>query len=71
MNKSVEESINYFFNMVGIYMIQEYDPQYAEAYGDMPTIYQIRDIVATYYWGGNNIPDTAGMMVDYFKKQGI
>ena len=67
---NAEEKINYFYNLVGLYMKEEYDEKYSEKYGHIPTN-KMRDIVAGYYWGGNNIPDTAGLMVDYFKSQGI
>jgi hypothetical protein len=71
MNQKAEESVNYFFNLVGMYMKAEYEEKYSDRYGHIPTIHKMRNIVARYYWGGNSVPDTAGIMVEYFKQQGI
>lgn len=71
MNQKMEEKINLFFNLIGLYMIQEYDPQYSEAFGNINTIYKMRDLVASYYMGGNTVQETAGIIVETLKKSGI
>jgi hypothetical protein len=66
MNKKLKNQILNFRNMVGFYLKNEYKPKYYTYFKDYPL--SIRQIVESYYMGGNNVPDTARVIVEYVKK---
>lgn len=51
--------LNRFYNKVIYYLKLEYSKKYCKK--------EIFDFVKSYYWGGNNIPDTARATLDYMK----
>ena len=67
MNDKIYNDITDFYNDVADYVSLEYKSKYHKMLFDDRNIDQLFDMVGRYYMGGNNIPDTAGMMVDYFK----
>lgn len=67
MNDRMMEDITDFYNNVGDYIHLEYKPKYHNEYFKDENINELFDIVGRHYMGGNNVPDTAGMIVDYFR----
>lgn len=67
MNDKIYNDITDFYNDVGDYISLEYKPKYHKEYFKDENIDQLFDMVGRYYMGGNNVPDTAGMMIDYFR----
>jgi hypothetical protein len=67
MNEKMIDNITNFYNNVGDYIHMEYDSKYHEMFFTDSDIDNLFDMVANYYMGGNNVPDTAGMIVDYFR----
>ena len=67
MNDRIMQDITDFFNDVADYISLEYKPKYHKMLFHDKNIDQLFDMVGRYYMGGNNVPDTAGMMVDYFR----
>lgn len=48
-----------FLNIVMRYLKMEYEPRYHFLTKD------IKNLIRSYYWGGNNVPETARAIVDY------
>ncbi len=67
MNDRIMKDITDFFNDVGDYIYMEYKSKYHKEYFKDENINELFDIVGRHYMGGNNVPDTAGMIVDYFR----
>jgi len=67
MNKKMMNDITNFYNNVGDYIYLEYKLKYHKMFFDDNNINKLFDMVGDYYMGGNNVPDTAGMIVDYFR----
>ena len=67
MNDRMMEDITDFYNDVGDYIHLEYKPKYHKEYFKDENINELFDMVGRHYMGGNNVPDTAGMVVDYFR----
>jgi hypothetical protein len=67
MNEKMTNDILMFFNRVGDYIHLEYKPKYHKLFFKDSSLSQLFDMVGEYYMGGNNIPDTAGMIVDYMR----
>jgi hypothetical protein len=54
--------INVFFKRVRYYINEEYDKKYFKSLGEA------FHLIKSYYWGGNNVPDTARAVVEYLRK---
>lgn len=67
MNEKMINDITQFFNNVGDYLGLEYSSKIHSRYFNDKNINDNFDIVGRYYLGGNNIPDTAGMIAEYLK----
>lgn len=67
MNNKIYNDITDFYNAVGEYLRLEYNRKIYDKYFNDENIEQNFDMVGKYYMGGNNIPDTARMIVDYFR----
>ncbi len=67
MNEKIYSDITDFYNNVGDYIYLEYKPKYHRMFFSDKNIDQLFDMVGRYYMGGNNVPDTAGMIVDHFR----
>jgi hypothetical protein len=67
MNEKMTNDILMFFNRVGDYINLEYKPKYHKLFFKDGSLNQLFDMVGEYYMGGNNVPDTAGMIVDYMR----
>lgn len=61
------KEINVFFNSISYYLYQEYDHKYYKEFNREINLKRMIKLVEGYYWGGNNVPDTAGMIVEYFQ----
>jgi hypothetical protein len=64
MNDIMLNDINKFYKEVGNYIKLEYEEFYKIYTKKNDRLF---DLVGRYYLGGNNTPDTAGMIVDYLK----
>jgi hypothetical protein len=64
MNDIMLNDINKFYKEVGNYIKLEYE-EFHKIYTKKNN--KLFDLVGRYYLGGNNTPDTAGMIVDYLK----
>lgn len=66
MNTPMQQVAN-FYSAVAEYMLFEYKPKYYEYFVDDDNTDIMLDICAKYYFGGNNIVDTAGDIVQMMK----
>lgn len=57
--------IKIFLKRVSYYINEEYGKDY---YKKSTNSHHTFDIITGYYWGGNNVPDTARAVVEYLKK---
>ena len=55
-----------FLSIVFKYLVMEYKPKYRILDKE------IRNLIGSYYWGGNSVPETARAVVDYiiFREKG-
>lgn len=65
MNEIMFNDISKFYKEVGNYIKLEYEYKFYKIY--IKENNKLFDFVGRYYLGGNNTPDTAGMIVDYLK----
>ena len=68
MNKKLKTSVNTFFNKVNDYIYMEYDKKYYTIVTREKNLVRLFDFVTTQYLGGNNVPDTAGYVIEYINK---
>lgn len=68
MNKKLKEDVNTFFNRVNDYIYMEYDKKYYKIVTRERNLVRLYDFVTGQYLGGNNVPDTAGYMIEYINK---
>jgi len=54
-------------NKVSEYIYLEYNPKYYREFTKDRNLSKFYDFVASYYMGGNNVPDTARYVVDLIK----
>lgn len=64
MSDKIIGYITCFFNRVGDYIYLEYDPIYYKVYTKDKNLNNMFDFVASYYLGGNSVPDTARYVVE-------
>lgn len=64
MNDKVAVYIAEFLNKVGDYLYMEYDPTFYKEFTRDKNLSNMFDFVASYYMGGNNVPDTARYVVE-------
>lgn len=57
-----------FFSAVYNYLTLEYKPKFARVFIHEGHYKAMSKIIAQYYLGGNNVPDTARGIVDYIKQ---
>ncbi len=70
MNKKLDNQIIHFMNLVGRYIVLEYDQKYFEMWRDKKLLNNILyDFIGSYYLGGNNAPDTARYVIDFLRKR--
>lgn len=60
MNPKLMESIHTFVHLVEWYIQQEYDTIYGEKFIE----YDLFDFIASYYMGGNTVPDTTRYVIE-------
>ena len=65
MNTEVYRQISKFLDNVGSYLYMEYDPVYYSEFTKDKNLQRMYDFVASYYLGGNNVPDTARYVVEF------
>ena len=68
MNKKLKTSVNSFFEKVNDYMYMEYDHKYYKIATRDRNLVRVFDFITAQYLGGNNVPDTAGYLVEYINK---
>ena len=56
-----------FYSAVAEYMLFEYKPKYYEYFVDDDNTDSMIELCSRYYYGGNNIIDTAGDIVNLLK----
>jgi len=66
MNKQLYDNIIKFSNSIGEYIGLEYESYHAE-YVEKQKLLRLFDFVASYYMGGNNVPDTSRYVVELIK----
>lgn len=69
MNKKANKQIANFFQSVSIYIKHEYKSRYYRFYNDPIVIDEMIRLTSSYYWGGNNVPSTAGDIVHYMRNK--
>jgi hypothetical protein len=67
MQTPMQEIVN-FYSSVAEYMLFEYKPKYYEYFVDDDNTDSMIELCSKYYFGGNNIPDTAGDIVNRYLK---
>lgn len=68
MNKKLHEDITSFMNKVGDYIYMEYNSSYYKHFTRDKNLCRIFDFISSHYFGGANVPDTAGYVVEFIKK---
>lgn len=58
-----------FYMGVYEYILQEYKPKIGSLFTDSPISGTLVDLVNNYYWGGNNIPNTAADIADLLRSK--
>jgi hypothetical protein len=61
--------VHQFYMNVYSYIHMEYKPKYAKLFANSDLSEKLADLVTQYYWGGNNVPFTAGQIVDLLKSK--
>ena len=67
MNEKMDRQIIDFMNEVGWYISMEYDQAYSDEFCRETTLNSLYEFIGSYYMGGNNVPDTAGIIIDTMK----
>jgi hypothetical protein len=67
MNSKLQQALTTFTSIVMFYIQNEYYPKYYRMCKKTNLHSNIRNIIYTYYLGGNNVPDTANAIVTYLK----
>lgn len=58
-----------FYLCVYDYILQEYKPKIGVLFTNSPIAGTLVDLVNKYYWGGNNIPNTAADIADLLRSK--
>jgi len=69
MNEKSQQLVCDFYNSVWEYMIAEYKPKWARLYNSEELLDDMIHLTSEYYFGGNNVPFTAGQIVDLLKSK--
>ena len=69
MNEKANELVCDFYNSVWEYMKQEYKPKWSKLYNSHQILNDMISLTGQYYFGGNNVPFTAGQIVDLLKSK--
>tara|TARA_B100000497_G_C7486212_1_gene298066 strand:- start:82 stop:303 length:222 start_codon:yes stop_codon:yes gene_type:complete len=69
MKKRKDKFVGGFSAKVRKYILIEYNPAYHQIYSSVQIQKDVRILISKYYWGGNNIPFTAGQIVDYVRSK--
>jgi hypothetical protein len=64
MNNPAISNITYFMGRVADYIYMEYGDYYHKEYTRDSNLKRMYDFTGSYYFGGNNVPDTARYVVD-------
>ena len=68
MSNKLKKRVNSFFEKVNDYMYMEYDHKYYKIATRDRNLVRVFDFITAKYLGGNNVPDTAGYLVEYINK---
>lgn len=66
MNDKLTDLVIDFFNEVSYYIYEEYPDYYKHFHRDKE-LSKTFDMIQMLYLGGNNVPDSASYMIEYFK----
>jgi hypothetical protein len=66
MNDKLTDLVIDFFNDVSYYIYEE-DPDLYKRFHNEKQLAKTFQMIQEYYLGGNNVPDTASYIVEYFK----
>lgn len=69
MNENAHQLVCDFYNSVWKYMKAEYKPKWAKLYNSEQLLDDMIKLTGEYYFGGNNVPFTAGQIVDLLKSK--
>jgi hypothetical protein len=64
MNTKIYRQISSFLDSVGSYIYMEYGLDYHNEFTKDKNLQRMYDFVGSYYFGGNNVPDTARYVVE-------
>jgi hypothetical protein len=64
MNNPVVNNITKFMSQVANYLYMEYGEEYHKEYTKDSNLQRMYDFTGSYYFGGNNVPDTARYVVE-------
>lgn len=67
--KRTDQFVGRFSAKVRKYILIEYNEAYHHIYSSLTIQKEVRTLMSEYYWGGNNIPFTAGQIVDYVRSK--
>lgn len=68
MNSKINKNISDFATLVLSYIRDEYSEKYYKYCKDTKNYKNIHSVISAYYFGGNNVPDTAGDIVIELKR---
>ena len=68
MSNKLKKRVNSFFEKVNDYMYMEYDHKYYKIATRDRNLVRVFDFITAQYLGCNNVPDTAGYLVEYINK---
>ena len=68
MSNKLKKRVNSFFEKVNDYMYMEYDHKYYKIATRDRNLVRVFDFITAQYLGGNNVPYTAGYLVEYINK---
>jgi hypothetical protein len=66
MNDKLTDLVISFFNDVSFYIYEEYPDYYKHFHRDKE-LSKTFNMIQQFYLGGNNVPDSASYMIEYFK----
>jgi len=67
--KRTGQFVGKFSAKVRKYILIEYNQTYHHIYSNLALQKEVKKLMSKYYWGGNNIPFTAGQIVDYVRSK--
>ena len=69
--KDINSFIALFYSSIEKYLQMEYAPKFAKIYSCQKHIDDMIHLTGQYYMGGNTVPETARIIVDYIRKHNL